>query len=157
MAINTGLPQENLTSITHALNILLADEYVLFTKTYNYHWNITGSNFHDLHKMLEEHYRELLEIVDEVAERVRALGAPSFGTLAEFSQHTRLPEKSGQPKAHDMLKNLLDDHESVIRSIREAMKNVVTNHHDYGTENFLGELLEKHEKLAWMLRATVME
>ena len=155
MTINTGLPQESLKSISHALNLLLADEYVLFTKTYNYHWNISGQNFHDLHKMLEEHYRELLEVADEVAERVRALGHPSLGTLAEFSQHTRLPEKSGQPQAMDMLKNLLADHESIIRSIREDMKNVVTNHHDYGTENFLGGLLEKHEKLAWMLRATV--
>lgn len=157
MTINTGLPNKNLKQISQALNVLLADEYLLFTKTYNYHWNVQGSHFHDLHKMLEEHYRELLEIVDEVAERVRALGAPSFGTLAEFSQHTRLPEKSGQPKAKDMLKNLLADHESIIRSIREDMKDVVTTHHDYGTENFLGELLEKHEKLAWMLRATVTE
>lgn len=155
MAINTGLPQKNLKVISQALNILLADEYVLFTKTYNYHWNISGSHFHDLHKMLEEQYRELLEIVDEVAERVRALGAPSLGTLAEFSKHARLSEKSGQPKAIEMLKNLLHDHESIICSIREDMEKVVSNHHDYGTENFLGGLLEKHEKIAWMLRATV--
>ncbi len=82
MSLNTGLTKEYQKTISHTLNVLLADEYVLFTKTYNYHWNVKGSHFHDLHKMLEEQYRELLEIVDEVAERVRALGAPSFGTLA---------------------------------------------------------------------------
>jgi starvation-inducible DNA-binding protein len=158
MSINTGLPKENLAAISSALNKLLADEYVLYTKTNNYHWNVYGPLFPELHAAFESQYRTLADIVDEVAERVRALGAPSFGTLTEFLKHTRLTEKPGVvPKAHDMIKNLLDDHETVIRAIRQDMATIVTNHHDFGTENFLGGLLEKHEKIAWILRASVAE
>lgn len=156
MILDTGLPQKTLRSIANSLNNLLADEYILYVKTHNYHWNVTGKKFHDLHIMLEGQYKELSKLIDDIAERVRALGAPAFGSLAEFSEHTRLKETPGvKLKAMDMLKNLLADHESIIRSIREDMQNVVTNNHDYGTENFLGGLLEKHEKLAWMLRATL--
>lgn len=158
MSLNTGLTKEYQKSIAHTLNVLLADEYVLYTKTNNYHWNVYGPLFPELHLAFENQYRALADIVDEVAERVRALGAPSFGTLTEFLKHTRLVEKPGNvPNAHDMIKNLLDDHDTIIRAIREDMANVVTNHHDFGTENFLGGLLEKHEKIAWMLRASLAE
>lgn len=156
MSINIDLPKKTISTVSHALNTLLADEYVLFTKTYNYHWNVTGSHFHDLHKMLEGQYRTLLEVVDDVAERVRSLDAPAYGTLTQFLKETRLKEKSGNlPAALDMLKNLLADHESIIRSIREDMVNTISGHKDIGTENFLSGLIEKHEKMAWMLRATV--
>jgi starvation-inducible DNA-binding protein len=158
MTTNTGLPKEYLKTISHALNVLLADEYVLYTKSNNYHWNVYGPLFPELHSTFESQYRALADIVDEVAERVRAFGEPSFGTLTEFLKHTRLVEKPGVvPNAHDMIKNLLDDHETVIRLIREDMATIVNNHHDFGTENFLGGLLEKHEKIAWMLRASVTE
>lgn len=155
---NIGIPQKDLNKIVHALNILLADEYVLYTKTNYYHWNVHGKLFPELHLTFDNQYRALADIIDEVAERVRALGAPSFGSLTEFLQHTRLHETPGViPNAHDMIKDLLDDHESVIRAVRDDMTSVVTHYHDYGTENFLGGLLEKHEKMAWMLRASLTE
>jgi starvation-inducible DNA-binding protein len=132
---------------------LLADEYVLYTKTRNFHWNVTGLQFNDLHKFFEAQYEELDDTVDEVAERARALGARALGTLEEFRQHTRLKETPGTvPAAKDMLSELLADHETIIRALRQDVEKADQSG-DVGTNDFLTGLLEKHEKASWMLRS----
>jgi len=149
-----GLSDEQREGVVHILNMLLADEYVLYTKTRNYHWNVRGPQFNDLHKFFEAQYTELNDIVDEVAERARSLGGWAIGTLAEFVQQTRLKEHPGRyPEARDMLANLLADHEAIIRTLRVDLEACMEKYHDMGTNDFLTGLMERHEKMAWMLRA----
>jgi starvation-inducible DNA-binding protein len=154
MKTNIDLSEEQRAGVVKILNALLSDEYLLYTKARNYHWNVTGPQFHDLHKFFEEQYTELNEVVDEVAERGRSLDGWAFGTMNEFSQHTRLKEHPGQyPKARDMIANLLSDHEAVIRQLRKDLETCADKYHDMGTNDFLTGLMEQHEKMAWMLRA----
>ena len=149
-----GLSDTNRNGVLKLLAPLLADEYVLYTKTRNYHWNVVGPQFNDLHKFFEGQYEALNEVVDDVAERARSLGGKAFGTLAEFSQHSRLKEQPGQqPVALAMVSNLLADHEAMVRTLREDLAVVMDKYADAGTSDFLTGLLEKHEKMAWMLRA----
>jgi starvation-inducible DNA-binding protein len=150
---NIGLSEEQRTAVVKILNTLLSDEYVLYTKTRNYHWNVLGPQFNDLHKFFEEQYTELTHVVDDVAERARSLGDWAFGTLQEFAQHARLKEHPGQyPNARQMIANLLADHETIVRQLRIDLE-TAEKHHDMGTNDFLTGLMEKHEKMAWMLRA----
>jgi starvation-inducible DNA-binding protein len=154
MTPRIGISDEHRQAVVAMLNALLSDEYVLYTKTRNYHWNVVGPQFNDLHKFFEAQYSELNEIVDEVAERARTLGGPAYGTLAEFSAHTRLKEHPGQtPDAPGMIGNLLADHESIIRQLRTDLDLAMSKHQDAGTSDFLTALMEQHEKMAWMLRA----
>lgn len=154
MKPNIGLLDAHREGVVQILNTLLADEYLLYTKTRNYHWNVVGPQFNDLHKFFEEQYNELNDIVDDVAERARTLGGNAFGTLTEFLQHTRLKEHPGQyPTAQEMISNLLTDHETVIRNLRIDLKTCADTYQDVGTNDFLTGLMEKHEKMAWMLRA----
>jgi starvation-inducible DNA-binding protein len=154
MKPSIGISDSNRQSVVKILNTLLADEYLLYTKTRNYHWNVVGPQFNDLHKFFESQYEEIDDIIDEVAERSRALGGKAAGTLAEFSQQSRLKEHPGQyPEAHAMLANLLADHEAVIQSLRGDLPTVMDKYDDAGTNDFLTGLMEKHEKMAWMLRA----
>jgi starvation-inducible DNA-binding protein len=150
---NIGLSDEQRTPVVKILNMLLSDEYVLYTKTRNYHWNILGPQFNDLHKFFEEQYTQLNVVVDDVAERARSLGGWALGTLQEFVQHARLNEYPGQyPNAREMIANLLADHETIVRQLRADL-DTVEKHHDMGTNDFLTGLMEKHEKMAWMLRS----
>jgi starvation-inducible DNA-binding protein len=153
MKTNIDLSDEQRDSVVKILNTLLSDEYVLYTKTRNYHWNVLGPQFNDLHKFFEEQYTELTEVVDDVAERARSLGGWALGTLSEFSQHARLNEHPDQyPNARQMIANLLADHETIVRQLRSDLE-TAEKHHDMGTNDFLTGLMEKHEKMAWMLRA----
>ena len=150
---NLGIPDKNRTALVGLLNTLLADEYVLYTKTRNYHWNVGGPQFNDLHKFFEKQYEELDEFVDDVAERGRTLGGRPPGTLAEFMAQTRFKERPGERlDARGMIADLLADHETVVRQLREDLETAV-KHGDTGTSDFLTGLMEKHEKMAWMLRA----
>ena len=156
MTSNTGLSGESQTAVVGILNTVLSDEYVLYTKTRNYHWNIVGHQFNDLHKFFEAQYEALDDIVDEVAERARSVGGHALGTLAEFTRHTRLKERPGQyPDARGMVGDLLADHETLVRQLRTELAVVMDKHGDAGTSDFLTGLMEKHEKMAWMLRATL--
>ena len=152
---NIGIPDGNRQSVVSILNALLADEYLLYTKTRNYHWNVTGLQFNDLHKFFEAQYEQLDETVDEVAERARALGGRAAGSLEEFRKLARLSEDviGKVPAARDMLANLLADHEALVRSLRADVDAVTDKHNDTGTADFLTGLLERHEKSAWMLRS----
>jgi starvation-inducible DNA-binding protein len=132
----------------------LADQYVLYTKTRNYHWNVTGMQFNDLHKFFESQYTAIDASIDAVAERIRALGGMTTATLAEFSKNSRLKEHPAKyPDAKVMISNLLADHEATIRNLRKDIDACDKKHHDTGTADFLTGLMEDHEKMAWMLRA----
>jgi starvation-inducible DNA-binding protein len=156
MLVNTniGLTDEQRDGVVLILTTLLADEYLLYTKTRNYHWNVVGPQFNDLHKFFEAQYNALNDIVDDMAERARAMGGRAIGTLAEFQKQTRLQEHPGEyPAASDMLANLLADHEATIRRLREDLETCAAKYHDMGTNDFLTAIMERHEKMAWMLRA----
>jgi starvation-inducible DNA-binding protein len=154
--INIGLANSDREGVVRILSTLLADEYVLYTKTRNYHWNVVGPQFNDLHKFFESQYEGLEEVIDDVAERMRSLGGLSIATLTEFLKQTRLKEHPGEyPDAMTMISNLLADHETLIRSLRADLETCDVKYHDIGTNDFLTGLMEKHEKTAWMLRAFV--
>ena len=154
MPVNIGITDDDRQRVVAILNTLLADEFLLYTKTRNFHWNVTGPQFNDLHKFFEAQYEALDDVVDEVAERVRTLGGHALGTLAELSKHARLTERPGQyPDARGMLADLLGDHEALVRQLRADLAVVLDKHGDAGTSDFLTGLMEKHEKMAWMLRA----
>jgi starvation-inducible DNA-binding protein len=149
-----GLLERSRDAVVELLNAVLADEYLLYTKTRNYHWNVRGPQFSELHRLFEKQYEELEEVVDEVAERARSLGGDALGTMTEFLQRARLKEAPGEyPTARDMLANLLADHEALVRQLRGDLVTCLEQHGDAGTSDFLTGLMERHEKTAWMLRA----
>jgi starvation-inducible DNA-binding protein len=155
--INIGLSAQVRQKVATMLNKLLSDEYVLYTKTLKYHWNVQGIVFHDFHAMFKEQYEALFDIVDLVAERARALGAPALGSLQDFSANTRLKEINGHMLTPvQMVSNLLADHEAIIRTIRVEITSTAELD-DQGTSNLLQDLILKHEKFAWMLRATLQK
>jgi starvation-inducible DNA-binding protein len=154
MKIDIGVSVEDLEGEVRLLNRLLADEYVLYTKTRNYHWNVKGAQFNQLHLFFQSQYEQLNVVVDDVAERCRAIGGDAIGTLDEFKRETTLREQPGSyPDAPTMIADLLADHEAVIRTLREDVETTGETHNDAGTSGFLSGLLEQHEKMAWMLRA----
>jgi starvation-inducible DNA-binding protein len=151
--IDTGITKDHLKKIVNLLNDDLADEYVLLTKTKKYHWNVVDPRFNDLHKFLDEQYVLLSEAVDEVAERVRAMGGMTRATLKEFISSTQIEEDPGlSPDGDTMLRNLLTAHESIIKTLRKHIEEC-QNLSDEGTANFLTDKMEQHEKMAWMLRS----
>lgn len=153
--INTGLDANARAAVAEALNGVLADTYVLYQTTHAYHWNVTGPQFPVLHAMFEEQYREMWAALDEIAERVRALGAfaPAsgrvFASLATIESAEETP-----PKAEDMIRNLLAGHETLIRRAREALS-AASEVNDAASEDLLTVRIQTHEKTAWMLRAMV--
>jgi len=151
--IDTGISRESLQKIADILNDDLADEYVLLTKTRNYHWNVEDPRFNDLHKFFEEQYELLSAAVDEIAERVRAVGSRTRATLKEFINSSQIREDiRSYPNADTMLGNLLSDHETIIKTLRKNI-NECQELNDEGTANFLTDKMEAHEKMAWMLRS----
>jgi starvation-inducible DNA-binding protein len=151
--IDTGISRESLQKIANILNDDLADEYVLLTKTRNYHWNVEDPRFNDLHKFFEEQYELLSAAVDEIAERIRAVGGRTRATLKEFINSSQIREDIGSyPNADTMLGNLLYDHETIIKTLRKNI-NECQELNDEGTANFLTDKMEAHEKMAWMLRS----
>lgn len=153
--INIGISSKACEKVIDVLGNVIADQYVLYTKTRNYHWNVTGLDFSQYHKLFEEQYSAIDEDIDDVAERIRALGGKTPATLNEFIKTTSLKEHPAKyPSAKIMIANLLEDHETVIRSLRKGIE-ICGNVNDAGTEDFLTQLMEKHEKTAWMLRATL--
>ncbi|MET0262963.1 MAG: DNA starvation/stationary phase protection protein [Rariglobus sp.] len=153
MKPNIGLSSKALESVVGALAVILADEHVLYVKTRNFHWNVTGPHFGPLHALFEKQYDELAETIDEIAERIRALGGTAPGSMAAFLKLARLSEHTGKtPKASAMIEALLADHEAIVTALRKAIE-LADKHGDEGTADFLTGILESHEKTAWMLRA----
>jgi starvation-inducible DNA-binding protein len=152
--IDIGLSEDSLNGVVQILNNVLCDEYVLYTKTRNYHWNVVGPHFHDRHEFFQEQYEIIDEIIDEVAERARQLNGRSLGTLQEFLDSARIKESPGEyPDDMRMISNLLADHERTIKTLRTNADECEDKYHDMGTNDFLISIMQKHEKMAWMLRA----
>ena len=132
--------------------VMLADTYMLYLKTHNYHWNVTGELFHSLHEQFEEQYTELAEAIDEIAERIRALGYRAPGTFKEFQQLTSISEEPDKPEAMEMVRRLAVGNEQVLRTAREALK-PADDADDEATIDLLTQRLHLHSKTAWMLRS----
>jgi starvation-inducible DNA-binding protein len=151
---NIGLSDDSRKGVVEILNARLCDEYTLYTKTRKYHWNVVGPRFQQLHEFFEEQYEIIEEIIDETAERARQLGGKSFGTMEEFVRHSSIKEDPGEyPDANKMITNLLKDHEAIIQTLRKNADECDEEYEDMGTNDFLLEGMQKHEKMAWMLRA----
>ncbi|NIR31602.1 MAG: DNA starvation/stationary phase protection protein [Gammaproteobacteria bacterium] len=153
-ATQIGVRDNTRQAIAESLGHVLADTYILYLKTQNFHWNVTGPNFHALHAMFEEQYQELAGAVDEVAERIRALGRPAPGSYREFAELGSLAEAQGQPDAEAMLRILAEDHETLARHLRDAVT-LAEEAGDHATADLLGGRLVTHEKTAWMLRSSL--
>jgi starvation-inducible DNA-binding protein len=154
MEPNIGIKKENLSLVAHEMIKLLADEYLLYTKTRNAHWNVEGPDFHSKHLFFEAQYEELDEIMDSVAERIRSLGHYAPATLKEYLALTHLTEKSRSTNdGAGFISELLADHESIIIHLREYINRFANEWHDLGTSDYITGLMETHEKMAWMLRA----
>jgi starvation-inducible DNA-binding protein len=152
LEIDIGINKKDRKTIAEGLSRLLADTYTLYVKTHNFHWNVTGPQFNTLHQMFETQYTELAMAVDEIAERIRALGEPAPGSYAQFSRLTRIKEEEGQPRAEDMIEQLARDQEAVVRTAREVFP-TADGAHDEPTADLLTQRMQVHEKAAWMLRS----
>lgn len=157
MAVNIGLEEKMIKASHSVLTNLLADHFVLLTKTWNYHWNVKGMSFHSYHTFMEQLYRGLIEDIDEIAERIRALDERPIGSLQGMLSHNRIKEHCDSeplPEAKKMLAILSADNDTLIREIRKDIETLDgEKSEDAGTLNFLEDMLEKKEKTAWMIRA----
>ena len=152
MEINIGIDPKNREQIAGALSKVQADTYTLYLTTHNFHWNVTGPMFQTLHLMFEQQYNELWLAVDAVAERIRALGFPAPGTYRQFAALSSIKEEEGVPKAEDMIRRLVESHETVARTARNAFK-LAEGVNDQPTCDLLTQRMQIHEKTAWMLRS----
>lgn len=149
---NLSLEKNSLQKMAMSLSNLLADTYLLYTKTQNFHWNIIDERFYSLHKMLEEHYEELAEANDTIAERIRMLGHSAPGSMREFLEMSTLEESTANMSGSEMLMHLLHDHEKMIHYLRQKIEEADALN-DQGTQDMLIQRLRAHEKMAWMLRS----
>ena len=140
------------TEVVEALSRLLADSYTLYLKTHNYHWNVTGPMFTTLHTLFETEYQELALAVDEIAERIRALGHPAPGTYTEFARLAAVKDADGVPKATDMLRQLEADQQTVVAGARQLFESA-EKAGDQASADLGVRRIEIHEKNAWMLRS----
>jgi starvation-inducible DNA-binding protein len=151
-AIDIGINEQNRLAIAEGLSHLLADSYTLYLKTHNFHWNVTGPLFNTLHVMFEQQYQELAPAVDEIAERIRALGVAAPGSYAQFSELTKIHEQTTVPRAEQMIEQLVRDHEAVARTAREVFPTAEAAK-DEPSADLLTQRMQLHEKTAWMLRS----
>lgn len=152
MDIDTGISKEDRETIAGELAKVLADTYTLYMKTHAFHWNITGPMFNSLHNMFEEQYTALWQATDEIAERIRALGVMAPGSYSQFGQLSSIKEEHGVPSDKEMIKQLVEGNEAVVKTLRNA-KRAVQEGGDDVSDDLLNVRLEYHEKTAWMLRS----
>ncbi len=155
-AIDIGISAADRTKISKGLSALLADSYTLYLMTHNFHWNVVGPEFNTLHQMFMTQYTEQWNALDEIAERIRALGHPAPGTYKEFVRLASIKEIEGVPKAKDMIRHLVAAQEATARTARRLLP-VVTDANDQPTTDLLTRRLDVHEKTAWMLRSLLEE
>jgi starvation-inducible DNA-binding protein len=154
--INIGLTEEQRQGVNDLLNRDLADAYLLLIKTKKYHWDVVGPQFRSLHELWEEQYETLTQSIDSMAERIRALGGYPVGTAEGFLKLASIKEAAGTvPTATEMVARLVEDHEQIIRNLREHIDRCSDEFHDEGTADFLTGLMEGHEEMAWMLRSFI--
>ena len=153
MKPNIGISEKKLKNTSSILETVLADEMMLYVKTRKAHWNVSGESFMELHKLFENHYKQLEEFVDEVAERIGKLGHKTIGTMHEFIKQSSIKEHPDQyHSTKDSIKELLHDHEAIIIKLRKDIEDCTEKNKDAGTADFLTGLMEKHETTAWILR-----
>jgi starvation-inducible DNA-binding protein len=152
MSIDIGIGESDRLEIAEGLARLLADTYTLYVKTHNFHWNVQGPHFSALHRMFEEQYTELAKAVDQIAERIRALGVRAPGSYHEFAALSSVPEEDDLPDAMEMVRRLVRAQEIVVRTARSVFP-VVEQAHDEPTADLLTQRMQVHEKTAWMLRS----
>lgn len=154
MNSNIGIKQEHLSKIAYELSRILSDEFLLYTKTRAAHWNVEGADFYSKHKFFEDQYEILDDVIDDVAERIRAIGHYVPATLKDFLNLTKLSELTrGDNDSKSFVSQLLADHESIIIHLRSNINLFATELGDAGTSDFITGLMEQHEKMAWMLRS----
>ncbi|WP_017327991.1 Dps family protein [Synechococcus sp. PCC 7336] len=155
-SINIGLSDEQRQGVIDLLNQDLSDAYLLLVKTKKYHWDVVGPQFRSLHELWDEHYEALSTNIDAYAERVRALGGYPVGTVAGFLQHATIGEHPGDiPNTTQMVSRLMENHETIIRNLRQHLDACSKQFHDEGTADFLTGMMEQHEEMAWMLRSFI--
>jgi len=152
MAIDIGINDKDRAKIAESLSKMLADSYILYLKTHNFHWNVTGPMFQTLHILFMQQYTELWNALDLIAERIRALGHPAPGSYKRYVELSSIKEEEGVPSAHDMISQLVAGQEAVARTARAAFK-VADAADDQPTADLLTQRMEVHEKNAWMLRS----
>lgn len=153
MEINIGIVEKNRKQVADELSKILADEFVLFTKTKNAHWNVEGLDFYDKHKFFEEQANQLDGFIDSVAERIRTLGYFAPASLKSYLELTQLAEpKQSKYDSQSFIKELLSDHETIINNLRENINPFANDYEDLGTSDFITGLMQDHEKMAWLLR-----
>jgi len=151
--IDIGIPETDRVEIAEGLKNLLADSYTLYLQTHNFHWNVTGPQFRELHLMFEEHYIELAQAVDDIAERIRTLGVNAPGTYKEFVRLSSIEEVDGVPSSSEMVILLTKSHEAVVKTARKVLASA-QEVADESTASLVSDRMRIHEKTAWMLRAT---
>ncbi len=151
--INIGISKESRVKIAEGLKFLLADSYTLYLQTHNFHWNVTGPQFRELHLMFEEHYTELAVAVDDIAERIRTLDVTAPGTYKEFLRLSSIKEVEGVPSSSEMVDILTKGHEQVVKTSRDVLK-LAQESDDESTASLVSDRMRIHEKTSWMLRAT---
>ncbi|WJG09960.1 Dps family protein [Aliiglaciecola sp. LCG003] len=154
MKIDIGIDKTDREAIAQGLKSLLADSYTLYLQTHNFHWNVTGKQFRELHLMFEEHYTELAIAVDDIAERIRTLGVAAPGTYKAFAELSSINEVDGVPEASEMVTLLTNGHEQVVKTCRKVLK-LAQDADDESSAALVSDRMRVHEKTAWMLRATV--
>ncbi|HAU67414.1 MAG TPA: DNA starvation/stationary phase protection protein [Gammaproteobacteria bacterium] len=150
--IDIGISDVARKKIAEQLGALLADSYTLYLQTHNFHWNVTGPMFPQLHQMFEVHYTELAVAVDDIAERIRSLGEPAPGTYKAFATLSRINEVDSIPTADEMVKLLTSGHEQVVKTCREALV-IAQDADDESSAALISDRMRVHEKTAWMLRS----
>ncbi|MBE9143404.1 Dps family protein [Planktothrix mougeotii] len=154
--LNIGLTEEQMQGVIELLNADISNMYLLLIKTKKYHWDVVGPQFRTLHQLWEEHYEALTENIDATAERVRTLGGYPVGTAEGFLKLASIEEHAGDlPNTTEMVQRLVNDHEQIIRNLREHIDQCAEDFHDAGTADFLTGLMEQHEQMAWMLRSFI--
>lgn len=149
--MNTGMSKEQTVKVAEGVSSVLADTYTLYLMTQNFHWNVSGPRFYELHQMFEDEYRELAGAVDEIAERIRALDAKAPGTFNEFLKMTSLSEPKSDIGANKMIEKLVEGHETIACKAREVI-DIASDADDEATIDLLASRIKSHEKTTWMLR-----
>lgn len=156
MQIDIGIPTEQREEIAQGISRVLADSYTLYLKTHNFHWNVTGPMFQTLHTLFETQYTELALAVDEIAERIRALGVYAPGSYSQFAELATVKEETTVPKAEDMIRQLVADNEAVVRTAREVLPKAQDANDEASVDLLVGRM-SVHEKTAWMLRSLLAD
>lgn len=154
MDVNTGITEPSRASISEGLSRMLADTYAVYLKTQNFHWNVRGTEFYALHLLFEKQYQELAEAIDEIAERIRALGFFVDASFSAFKKDSSIPEEERVLTAKDMVQNLVLSHETLIRGARKVAE-IADQDGDFATVDMIGRRLGAHEKMAWFLRSSI--